>query len=380
MKAKARLGAAKATIKTKRVKASKAAQMLADIKHMGEEPFQKGESPTDLQYMQALNWYNVMCTKVEAREYLELYLKSKSRASEIKTLRKVPDSRVPDHAAWIARMVSRGVNLTSRSVNKMESLLKECYLHVEQPKIEVKKQNTTPKPTIQERVRDKVSDFISEFEELIDKQGWTASMYDELQKKQLPPNLAKQVADFYAPIADEASELVSKQCDPKLKEGYSSYTQTQLKQRAQFYTQVVSDCQRHGTNTKKQRSVRKKKVPTVEKRLKHFKYQKESKEFRIVSINPEKLFGAEELVVFNTKTKILTHFVALDRGGLNVNRTSITNLDETKSKSYRIGRKAVENVEIVLRGGKRAYSKMLDSLTPSTLQQRINENTILLRI
>jgi hypothetical protein len=92
------------------------------------------------------------------------------------------------------------------------------------------------------------------------------------------------------------------------------------------------------------------------------------------------MLGSEELVTFNTKYKILTHFYALDRAGLGVKGTTIVNYDETKSKSYRIGRKTEEHIEIALRGGKRAYNKMLEALKTCTLQHRINENTILLRI
>ena len=111
-----------------------------------------------------------------------------------------------------------------------------------------------------------------------------------------------------------------------------------------------------------------------------FRSQKESKEFKVVSINPEKMLGADELVTFNTKYKLLTVFAALDRSGLSVKGTTVTNYDETKSKSYRIGRKTEESVEVALRGGKRAMSKMLDSLKTCNLQHRINENTILLRV
>jgi hypothetical protein len=201
-----------------------------------------------------------------------------------------------------------------------------------------------------------------------------------MQRKQLPSSLANKVAEFYKPIAEEAGELIKKDCDPGLREGYTNYTMAQLKQRAAFYESILADCARHASNAKKQKAVRKKKVVTADKKLKNLKYQKESKEFKVVSINPEKMLGAGELVTFNTKYKLLTVFNALDRSGLGIKGTTVTNYDEEKSKSYRIGRKTEENVEVALRGGKRAMSKMLESLKTCPLQLRINENTILLRI
>lgn len=353
---------------------------LVNSKHLGDEPLFK-EVPSDLDYMKALTWYNLMRTKSDARSYLETYLKSNGRNATIKTLRRVPDIRISDQAAWIARMLSRGSKLTERSKNKMESLLQDSLKFAEVPKQE-KKVEAVKKPvvSIQDRVKDKVSDFIGEFEEAIDKEGWTLSMYDYMQRKQLPSTLANRVAEFYKPIADEAAELIKKNCDPGLKEGYSNYTNAQLKQRAAFYDSIINDCARHSSNAKKQKVVRKKKVVTADKKLKKLKYQKESKEFKVVSINPEKFLGAEELVTFNTRYKILTVFAALDRSGLSVKGTTITNYDEGKSKSYRIGRKTEEHVETALRGGKRAFAKMVGTLKECNLQHRINENTILLRI
>jgi hypothetical protein len=359
---------------------SKTAGDLVNSKHLGDEPLFT-ETPTDLQYMQALTWYNIMRSKSDARTYLETYLKNVGRNTTIKTLRRVPDVRISDHAAWIARMLSRGCKLTERSKDKMESLLQSSLQFAEGPKPE-KKALAHPQQTfsVQDRIRDKVSDFIAEFEVSIDRDGWTLSMYDCMQRKQLPSSLANKVAEFYKPIAKEAADLLKSDCDPDLREGYSSYSKAQLKQRAAFYESILADCARHASNAKKQKVVRKKKVVTADKNLKHLKYQKESKEYKVVSINPEKFLGAEELVTFNTKYKLLTVFTALDRAGLGVKGTTMINYDEAKSKSYRIGRKTEECVETALRGGKRVFAKMLTSLKECNLQHRINENTILLRI
>ena len=152
----------------------------------------------------------------------------------------------------------------------------------------------------------------------------------------------------------------------------------QLKQRAAFYAGILADCDRHASNKKP--VVRKKKVVTADKKLKSFKFQKESKEFKVVSINPEKVLGADELITFNARYKTLTHFVAVDKSGLDVKGTTILNYDEEKSKSYRIGRNTEAHIETALRGGKRAFAKMIASLKTCTLQHRINENTILLKV
>jgi hypothetical protein len=366
--------------KPKKVRAGKTAQYIADLKYMGDEPDVKGKIVNDISLTRAFNWYNYMCSRVDAREYLEAYLKANKRNDDLKTLKRVPETWINLQAGWFARILSRGGILNEGYMAKLELRVKETLAKApnKAEATEETKKLEPVKATIQDRVKDKVSEFIGEFDEAIDKSGWTLSMYDWLQQKQIPANQAKIVAEFFRSIAEEAALLISRKPDPDLKEGYSSYTSAQLKQRAAFYASILTDCDRHASNKKP--VVRKKKVVTADKKLKSFKFQKESKEFKVVSINPEKLLGADELVTFNVRYKTLTQFVAADKSGLDVKGATILNYDEEKSKTYRIGRKTEEHIEIALRGGKRAFGKMIASLKTCKLQQRINENTILLKV
>jgi hypothetical protein len=126
---------------------------------------------------------------------------------------------------------------------------------------------------------------------------------------------------------------------------------------------------------------RKPRAISVEKKLKNFKFQKEDNTFKIASVNPEKVIGAQELWTFNTKYKTLTVFRALDRGGLQVKGTSIINYDEATSVTKRTGRKPEVYVDKVLNGGKIVLRKLMDELkNDAPLAYRINENTILLKV
>lgn len=371
-----------ATKKVKKVRMGKSVQHLADIRHMGDEPEVKGKLVDQLLLTRTFNWYSYMYTRTEAREYIETYLKSLKRNNDLKLLKKVPDVWINTQVGWMARIINRGGILNDTFMKRIDSRLIEMFekASVNNETVTEDKKVTTSVISIQDRIKDKVSNFIGEFEKAIDEHGWTLSMYEWLQNKQVPASLAVKVAEFYKPIADEAAALIVKHCDPSLKEGYSTYTAVQLKQRSVFYENIMTDCARHSGNVKKQRTVRKKKVVTSEKKLKSFKHQKTSTDFKVVSIDPAKLLGAQELVTFNTKYKLLTHFVAQGSSGLDVKGTTITNFDETKSSSFRIGRKTEEHIETALRGGKRVFTKMLASLKTTTFQHRINENTILLRI
>ena len=376
---KSRQVAARA-IKTKKVRPSKAAQYLADTKHMGDEPEVRGRSLEGMELLTAFNWYNYMCSRTDAREYVETYLKATGRQGDLRELRRVPDAWVNLQAGWLARMVSRG-GLVDRALldRRIGEMLSRSGSRVD----DESESEPTPaekRPSVRERVVDKASDVIGELEELIDQQGYTVDVYDWLTKKQVAPMLARRVREFFKPVADEALEVVGRSPDPQLVEGYARYSKAQLRRRSAFYQKLLEDCDRFADVAKKQKAPRKKKPLTTEKVLKNLKFQKESKEFKVVSINPEKIVGAQELWTFNTKYRTLSFFQALDRGGLSVKGTTMVGYDESLSKGYRVGRRTEESVGVILKGGKRAVSKMLEGLKECTLQHRCNENTILLRV
>ena len=379
----ARAAATPKSLKTKKIikpKMTRTEQYLINVKYMGEEPlFSSDKFLTDLEYSSALTWYNYMCSRSDARGYLETYLKNTNRVDELKKLKAVPDNRFIEHAGWIARMLSRGVKLTERSVEAMNSKIVDMlqYTVDREEKTETKKV-----VNIQDRIREKVSNFIGLFDEEIDRSGYTISMYDMLQKHEIPPTLSSRVAEFFKPISDEAQELMKKDCDPQLKEGYKHLTKEQIKQRASFYKSILDDCDRYAGNVKKQKQQRAPKPMTAEKKLKHFKFMKESKDHKLVSVNPERVLGCQELWTFNVKYNTLTHFIAIDRGGLDVDRMTITKYDSEKTKTYKVPSKKIkETLETVLNGGKRVVSKMMQDLKVfPVLQERINENIILVKV
>ena len=372
-------------LKTKKVRTGKVAQQLADMKHMGDEPEVKGKSKSNVDTLKLLNWYNYMCSRSDARQYIETYLKAKGRTSELRALKNVSDTWINLQAGWAARIMSRGgLGWESMFELRLRETLDKAGSSAEEV-LEVKKPVEKPKADIQTRLADKASDVIGELDELIDQKGWTINIYEWLTKKQLTPDVARRIRDFFKPIAVEAAELnharavTSKHVDKQLIEGYAHLTKVQARDRAVFYMKLIDDCERFADVAKKQKAPRRKKAVPVEKKLKNLKFQPESKEYKLVSIKPEKIIGAGELWIFNTKYRTLTAFYAADVHGLEVKGTTIENYDVSKSKTYRIGRKTEQHVATALKGAKRAVSKMLEELKTVGLQHRINENTILLR-
>jgi hypothetical protein len=228
-------------------------------------------------------------------------------------------------------------------------------------------------------MRERQSDIIGDIEELIDS-GETFSLYDWLKAKEIPAAYCPAIVAYYSPCLGELIEALEGG-DPQLKEAYAHFNKKQLRERIEFFNKLIEDAERYGNVTKKTRAPRKPRAISVEKKLKNFKYQKESNEYKIASINPEKIIGAQELWTFNTKYKLVTVFRALDRGGLQVKGTSIVGYDEATSISKGTGRKPEIVLDKFKNGGKIVLKKMMEELkTNKPLQYRINENTILMKV
>jgi len=349
---------------------------IINKKYLGDEPLLKDDY-TRIDYSNALTWYNYMCTNSEAKEYIQDYLKSKGRTIELKHFNRVPDNLIPTTAAWVARIMTRGTKLQPDSVCFFEKKLSECIKKV--VNVVEEKEDKAPVISVHQRMRERGSEIIGEIESMIDK-GAEFSLYDWLKANEIPAAYSPMIVAHYAPWFAELLEASDGE-DEQLKEAYKHLTKKQLKDRIIFFNKLIEDAERYGSVTKKTRAPRKPRTVSVEKLLKNFKYQKEDKNFKVASINPEKIIGAQELWTFNTKYKTLTVFRALDRGGLNVKGTSIVNYDEKNSVTKKTGRKPEEFVDKVLKGGKIILRKLMDELkNDAPLSYRINENTILLKI
>jgi len=362
----------------KKPRVTRSEAYLVNEKYLGEEPISKSDAEiTEAEYAKCLSWYNYMVDTKERRGFIKDYLKSNQRGAEAKKFDRVPDTWVPSTAAAIARMISRGFKLPTTSKPFLEKSLAECLLKArdEEPESEEK----TNVVSIQDRIRDKVHDIIGDVEAMIDS-GEPVELYDWLKKSEIPAMHANKIAAYYRPIAAELQELVDGGCE-QLKEAYSHMSKKQQRDRLAFFENLVEQAERYAGVTKKMRAPRKPRAVSLEKQLKHLKYMKESTEYKLASINPEKILGAQELWCFNTKYRTVTVFRALDRGGLKVKRSSIVGYDEKTSMTRGTGRQTEKVVDKIMQGGKIILKKVMDELKGNqSLQERINENTILLKV
>jgi len=360
------------SVKTKKVQRKTHSETyLVNRKYLGEEPI---KIVTQIDMMRAFTWYHNMCDASDAKQYMKDYFASDK--SMIKTISRISDARIPYTSAWLCRIASNQKReLTDAERAKVNSDIADAAGAYEEPTEKVSE--AAAKPSIQDRIKDRSHNIVGEIESLIDS-GETFSLYDWLQKNEIPAMYASKIADFYRPIETEMRlALIPKGQDGSL-DGYENWSKADIRKRAEFFGMIVNDAERYSDVTKKVRKPRKTKAPSSAKILQFFKYQKESKDHKIASINPESILGAQELWVFNSKYKILSVFIAKDRAGFGVNRQAITNYDEKTSKSMRIGRKTDEQIKKVTAGGKIILRKLAAEMD-LPITARLNEATVLLK-
>lgn len=365
--------------KPKTIRVSRSESYIVNKKHLGDEPVFTAPL-TKIDYMYALNWYNYMCSNSEAKEYIVEYLKNLGRVAEAKKFKSVPDSLVPTTVAWICRMLSKGYKLPTDTKEYIELRINDSYKYVQ----ETKEEDSKPTVSIQDRMKERAHDIIGEIEGMIDDYIYNDqdfSLYEWLQSNNIPAAYATSIISKFSPVLEELIEAYDGKCE-QLKEGYRHYKKPELKSLISFYNTLIEDAERYSSNTKKVKKARKPRTVSVEKKIKNLKYQKEDASFKVASVSPEKIVGALELWTFNTKYKTFTVLRAIDRGGLQVKGTSITNYDPSNSTTRSVGRKDPnEMVKRILEGGKLILRKVFDDFkTEKPLAYRINENTILLRV
>lgn len=341
----------------------------------------------------AVNWYYQNTSAKEIKRYVLEYLRHvKSKKSEIEKIKRVDLKTFRyDHyrTGFLGRMVSRGATLPKHFAKRLEIGLADL-LAVGSVKAEAAKENEQAQakmPTIQERIEDQVSDLLADLESELD--GFLNGI-----KKRTEPNkwfsMAKflktngvkgkqttLIADNWRTLlaeVDEAQERIDKQ----LIEGYEFLTRPQLKRLGKFLETWVADCESHGATKRK---TRKKKVKTPEQLVAKLQYLPKSKEYKVSSVDPKEIIGADCVVIFNEKYRLMTIYRAADAQGMSVKGTTLLNYSTEKSVERRL-RKPKPMLAVASKLGLRAINSEFKNVRTTDRKPtgRLNKNCVIVRI
>ena len=238
-----------------------------------------------------------------------------------------------------------------------------------------------PKISIQDRINNQVSDFVSAVEGVIDdfivsNYKLKHDFYKQLTEAGCKSVHARKMRQVYLELYNQFVDVYNKD-DEYLEEAWGYLKPKTVKKMMDFHGMILDDIDRIIKNASAQRKPRKTKVVSTSKLLKTFKYQKDSPEFKLVSINPEKIIGASELWIFNTRYKTLGVYYAQNTvRGFSVKGCTIQHFDKETSMQ-KTARKPMEALSGL---NKRSLRKSLKDMKTKdqTLTGRINAQTILL--
>jgi len=242
-------------------------------------------------------------------------------------------------------------------------------------------------PTIQDRIRDRAREVAGEVE------GW---LDDWIMDKKTP---IKTVEDFVALFkgselkavhivhirsafhkrAKEFEEVIKGE-DKQLVEGYSNFTKTEMKKMVVMMRNLFLACDMMQEVAKVVRAPRKKKPVSLDKVVAKLKYKKEDPQLGIVSMNPIHIVGSKEVWVYNTKTRKLGVYKAVDADGLTVKGTGILNYSpDSVEKTLRKPADTLAEFKKASKVKLRTFLKEL-STVDVPCQGKLNEHHVILRI
>jgi len=349
-------------------------------------------SCTQFELVRAFQWYNMNKTSKDARKYLVEYLvhkkmitSSQKQAAEYLNL----SWNIVD--GWFARCLSRGAIVPDTSIINFGDRMKDFLARLD--KIVQERGFNLPQAqepsnvvSIQDRVNEKVDFFIMELEAKFDElwhKGSTEEFvpYTWMVENGVKPMHASKIAEYFKTRAADWIQIIElRSKDEYVKESYPRSTKEMIAG-AKIFTAMATDAEKLASNKNAARKPRKKKPISFEKKVKNLKFKKDDTDNKLVSIDPVRIMGAQQLWIYNTKTRKLGLYVSKDEAGLSVKGSSIENYKYGESVSKTL-RKPKDVLSRVLDGGKVVLRKVMGEINskPSELNGRINKDTILLRV
>jgi hypothetical protein len=362
----------------------------SDTAAMGPEPTWAIQ-PTEYRVSalsKAFSWYNYFYGKKDARDMLVAYLEAHGRKNDVRTLKRIPDSAVRSTTGWLCRMSLVGLELTESEQTKLDSLLAEI-LESKPDEIveEVAVEDTVPRITIQDRLREKVSECAGELEGLFDEFVTSGAKLNAdykpvvlMRSMNIAPQMVNDIKQIWTRKLSEFEQAVEGKT-PDLVQGYGFLSKVQLRNCVKFCELVISDCGAYVQIKKVERKPRKVKAVPPEKRAAKFKCIVEFAELKLKGLPAASLVDKSEAWLYDTKKRKLIHLVADEYAKVfTIKSNSIIGFStaETLQKTVR---KPADTLKIMSTAGKPAARRIYKDLTTTetSFNGRGTENLIILK-
>jgi len=252
-----------------------------------------------------------------------------------------------------------------------------------------------PVISIQERMKEQVSDLCGNIEGFLDEMvdgSKTIKDFDPYKmmmsyQPEIKGPHAKIIKEEFAAQHAEALEVLEWK-DEELKEAYSHFDAKMRKAFVQYYETINTACDTIIATKATTRKARKPKARSKEAIVKKLKYAVNFPELGLASLHPTDIVYANEVWIYNTKTRKIGVYRAKNIDPKNMQRpgtgimvkgTTLQDYDEDTSIQKTL-RKPAEMIK-GFDAGKMKCKKSFEELTttPTKMNGRFNEHTIILR-
>ena len=381
------------------------------------------------------SWYYENFKPAELYAFVaEWMTKEEYSKEDVKAVKAAPNSALSITAAIVARMDMMGApRLAKPEADHWLSLpgtmgelkcsidfLKESvakYIEAGKDKVAEKEEEEKEKvnvyvPSIQERIRDQAVEQSEDIDIWLE--GWIEdpNSFDpkgfdfkrHFGSKGVTQAHARKLKSFYEdtladyddldrmPTKGQLAKMSEHDADmwEQLKEGYAHVKKADIKKLRTAISELMVALDFIIDQAKATRKPRKAKPRSADKVISKLKFLKIDEKYKLASINPIDVVGANELWVFNVKTRKLGRYIASsidpkglgrEGTGLSVKGTTIIGFDEKLSVQKTL-RKPDEQLKEFKGAGKVALRKFLEDIntTDTKLNGRSNLDTVLLKV
>ena len=285
--------------------------------------------------------------------------------------------------------------LESYYLKRKEEWLKRGKVAISEKKEKAESKPAKPKISIQERMKQQVSDLCADFEGFIDQLidgDKTIKDFDPYKmmlvyQPEIKGPHANIIKEQFESQHAEALEVLEWK-DEQIKEAYSHMDLKLRKAFVQVYDKINTACDTIIQTKATTRKARKPKARSKETIVKKLKFQVNEPSLGIASLPSTEVVYANEVWVYNSKTRKIGVYKAQNidpKGlarpgtGIMVKGTTLQDFDEENSlqKTLRKPAEMIKNFN----AGKLKCKKSFEELTttPTKLNGRFNEHTIILR-
>jgi len=367
--------------------------LFADEHYTGSEPAwdttrasEMSNDQFDHFLRQSFYYYNYFYSQKDCKKYVAEWMKNpeyKFTKDDIRAFMRSPEKALTPTACGLVMANRRGMPFRGRHLDYITDNIRAAINEAE-PEVTETVRGEVYKPTIQDRLNEKTNELLGQLEgqydELTTDKKFAFKTYDFLVANNVPQSQLTKYEEVFQSKFDEL-KLAFEKHDDQLVEGYKHLRLVDFKRYFAYIDQTLTDIEQYRGIKKATKKVRVKRAVSKEKVVSRLKYAKEDKGLKLVSVNPADIVGAQELWVYNTKTRKLGKYIAADQyQPLSVKGTSIINFSESKSTSKTL-RKPEEKLREFAKAGKIEIRKFMDNIkaTETKLNGRISKDIILLK-